>query len=106
MLKGVSLVVYFADRPYRISGHISLEKFLRLWDEGVDSFKVDPPTAQLSIYNISGDKHDILIITSPNIKGDTISFMVKELEEGDSMPKSFEHATLFIDAFPCAVNSC
>jgi len=97
--KEVPLVVYFADRPYRISGHISLEKFLWLWDKGEDNFKDVPPTAQLSVYDENGDKHDVLIITSPIVKRDTISFKVKELEEGESIPKSFGHSTLFIDNF-------
>jgi len=97
-LMGVPLVVYFTDRPHRISGHISLEKFRWLWDKGVDNFEEDPPTAQLSVYSESGDKHDVLIISSPRVKGDTISFNVKELEESESIPKSFGHSTLFIDS--------
>jgi len=98
-LKDIPLVVYFTDRPVRQSGHISLEKFIGMWDQGVDNFKDVPPTAQLSVYDESGDKHDVLIISSPKVKGDTISFKVKELEESESIPKSFRHSTLFIDNF-------
>lgn len=98
-LKDVPLVVYFTDRPVRQSGHISLEKFIGMWDKGADNFEEVPPTAQLSVYVEDRDKHDVLIISSPKVKGDTISFNVKELEEGDSIPKSFGHSTLFIDNF-------
>ena len=98
-LKDVPLVVYFTDRPVRESGHFSLEKFIGMWDKGLDSFKDVPPTAELSVYGENGDKHDVFIISKPMIKGDTISFKIKELDEGDNIPKSFSHATLFIDNF-------
>lgn len=98
-LKGVPLVVYFADRPVRESGHLSLKKFIGMWDKGVDNFKDDPPTAELSVYDENGDKHDVFIISKPIIIEDTISFKIKELVEGDNIPKSFSHATLFIDAY-------
>ena len=96
-LKGVPLVVYLSDRPHRISGHISLEDFVESWNKGVDNFIDNPPNAILSVYDESGDKHDVLIISSPKVKGDTISFKVLELEESEDIPKSFGHATLFID---------
>ncbi len=97
VLNEVPQVVYFTDRPVRQSGHITLNKFIDMWDRGVDSFKLDPPTAQLSVYDEDGDLHDVMIISSPIVKGDSVSFKVKELEEKDNIPLSFEHATLFID---------
>ena len=96
-LKEVPLVVYFSDRPNRIAGHVTLEKFIEMWDKGVDSFKVDPPDAELAIYDESGDKHGVLIISAPVVKGDSISFRVRVFAE--SVPESFGHATLFIDSF-------
>ena len=62
-LKGIPLVVYFSDRPVRVAGHITLEKFAGMWDKGVDNFKVDPPNAEIAIYDESGDKHAVLIIS-------------------------------------------
>ena len=94
-LKGIPLVVYFSDRPVRVAGHITLEKFAGMWDKGVNSFKADPPNAELAIYDKKGDKHAILIISSPEVKGDTISFKVRLISE--SIPKSLWHSTLFID---------
>ncbi len=102
-LKGVPLVVYFADRPNRIAGHITLEKFVGMWDKGVDNFYVDPPDAELAIYDESGDKHSVMIISAPEVKGDTISFLVRVFAE--SIPKSFGHSTLFIDPFPTGMNN-
>jgi len=96
-LKGIPLVVYFSDRPYRISGHISLEEFVGIWDKGVDSFKTDPPNAELAIYDKSGIKHAVLIISRPEIKGDTVYFKVRVIDE--SLPKSFGLSTLFIDMY-------
>ena len=105
-LKGVPLVVYFADRPYRVAGHMNLESFLQLWDKGVDNFKDNPPNAQLAIYEESGDKHAVLIISKQAVNGDAISFKVDIIDE--TLPGSFGHATLFIDGlgiiFPSGQN--
>jgi hypothetical protein len=94
-LKGIPLVVYFSDRPVRVAGHITLEKFAGMWDKGVNSFKADPPNAELAIYDKKGDKHTILIISRPEIKKDTISFKVRLIS--GSIPKSLGHSTLFVD---------
>ncbi len=94
-LKGIPLVVYFSDRPVRVAGHITLEKFVGMWDKGVDNFKDNPPNAELAIYDKKGDKHAVLIISRPEVKGDTISFKVRLI--GESIPKSLGHSTLFID---------
>jgi len=99
-LKGVPLVVYFSDRPVRVAGHITLEEFLGMWDMGVDNFKNNPPN--LAIYEENGDKHAVLIITKPEVKGDNISFKVKLI--GENIPESFEHSTLFIDGSNYRVN--
>lgn len=97
-LNGVPNVVYFSDRPAKVAGHISLEKFVGMWDKGVDNFKTDPPNAELSIYEKEGDKHSVLIISSPEVKGETISFKVKLLTPNEPIPNSFTHSALFIDS--------
>ncbi len=95
-LKGVPLVVYFSDRPVRAAGHITLEKFTGMWDKGADNFKADPPNTELAIYSKNGDKHAILIVSRPEIKGNAISFKVQLISGGP--PNSFGHSTLFIDS--------
>lgn len=94
-LKDVPLVVYFTDRPQRSSGHMDLGAFVETWDEGGDTFKKDPPNAELSIFNGDGDKHAVLIVDKPVVSADDISFDVTVLN-GD-VPGAFGHATLFID---------
>ena len=47
-LNGVPTVIYFSDRPDRVAGHLSLEKFVESWNRGSDSFKADPPNATLT----------------------------------------------------------
>ena len=94
-LKDVPLVVYFSDRPVRKAGHISLGEFVSIWEKGADSFKNDPPNAELALFEKKSDKHAVVIISNPEVKGDTISFKVKII--GEMIPKKFEHSTLFID---------
>ena len=101
-LGDVPLVVYFTDRPYRKSGHMSLEDFAKMWEQDVETYNQVPPNAELAIYDQDGDTHAVLIIDTPEITGSVISFMVTVLE--GEIPETFDHATLFIDAFPTCVN--
>lgn len=98
-LSGIPLVVYFSDRPYRLAGHISLQDFASLWNEGDDSFSKYPPNAELAIYGQSGGTQAVLIISEPEFTGASISFTVTVLE-GD-ISETFGQATLFIDAATC-----
>src|SRR5271165_268228 len=49
-LTGISpTTLYFSDRPKRVVGHMTTDKFVGLWDDrGENSFGVDPPNAVLS----------------------------------------------------------
>lgn len=98
-LEGVPLVVYFSDRPVRKAGHMSLESFLEMWDNGKDNFKNDPPNAELAMYQENGDKHSVFVISNPEVKGDEISFKVELLNLKEGIPKTLGHSTLFIDNF-------
>ena len=94
-LKGVPLVVYFSDRPVRKSGHISLEEFIQMWDQGVDSFRDNPPNAELALFDKKRDEHAVVVLRNPKVAGNTISFEVEVI--GETVPEKFEHSTLFID---------
>ena len=96
-LKDVPLVVYFSDRPHRISGMLSIQVFEQGWRQGPDSFKADPPNGTLSILGKDKDTNVVVELMDPNVKvkEGTISFKVRILQ--GELPKSFEHATLFID---------
>lgn len=97
-LKDVPLVVYFSDRPHRISGQLSLQVFAQGWDQGNDSFRADPPNATLSIMTEDGVKNAIVELSEPDakVKEGFISFKVRVLD--GEVPKKFGTATLFIDA--------
>ena len=97
-LNDVPLVVYFSDRPYRVAGHMSLEKFVELWGKGSDSFKADPPNATLSIFGEQGNKDVVVELMEPRIKEATLVFRVRLLK--GNIAKSFGAASIFIDAFP------
>jgi hypothetical protein len=43
-----SATLYFSDRPQRVVGHMATADFVDLWDEGDNSFAVDPPNAVLA----------------------------------------------------------
>lgn len=90
--------IVFADRPVRAAGHVMTTQFIQQWDEGKDSFAIDPPNATISVLsNTPGDVDDAVVeLTKPALNGDTLSFQVKVLqgEIDNSGP-----AALFIDWF-------
>lgn len=100
-LKDVPLVVYFSDRPHRISGQLSIQVFQQGWREGPDSFKADPPNATLSILTEDGVNNIVVELSEPNVmvKEGTISFKVKTLQ--GVIPKSFGSSSLFVDYAAC-----
>jgi len=100
-LNDAPLVVYFADRPVRKAGHLTLEQFANLWDSGENDFEKNPPSAQLSINddsgkNESGIAYAVLILEKPKVKGDSISFKVSFID--GNIPATFEKATVYIDS--------
>jgi len=99
-LTGVPAVVYFSDRPNRIAGHMSVQEFVEMWEEGADNFADNPPNAALSISN--GDVA-VVELTNPLLIENGVTFVI-EILDGD-IPVSLDSSALFIDAFPTAVNS-
>ncbi len=98
-LKGVSpSTTFFSDRPERIAGHLPTQKFLKIWDEGKDSFKNDPPNANLSILGEKEGATDLVLeISNPRMKGNDLSYDIKILD--GVPPKKGGIASLFIDWF-------
>ena len=100
ILTGVSPnTIVFADRPIRAAGHQTTEQFIMQWDEGKDSFAIDPPNATISV--LGGDGSDVsdavVTLKSAKLEGSTLTFDVKVLEgnlDGAAGP-----AALFIDWF-------
>lgn len=96
-LEKVPLVVYFSDRPARVSGQLSLQVFAQGWDQGPDSFRADPPNATLSILKDDGVQKVVIEISEPDVKvkEGSISFKYRVLQ--GELPEKFGTATLFID---------
>jgi hypothetical protein len=99
-LNDVPVVVYFADRPARMSGQLSLQVFAQGWDTGAQTLEKDPPNGTLSIFAEDKDNNVVLELSDPNVmvKEGKISFKVRVLF--GELPENFGHATLFIDAVP------
>ena len=91
--------IVFADRPYRAAGHVLTKHFLREWDEGSDSFAKNPPNATISVLSAEGDTVEdaVVVLKSPKLDGDKLTFEVTVLEGGVS--KATGPASLFIDWF-------
>jgi hypothetical protein len=89
-------VTFFSDRPYRIAGHVLVPGFIKLWDEGEDSFKDDPPNANLSILKDGQVKSAVVEIADPQLKNDRLTYKVVKVLDGE-LPTSGGVCSLFID---------
>ena len=91
--------IVFADRPFRAAGHVLTKHFLKEWDEGSDSFAKDPPNATISVLSAEGDSVEdaVVVLKSPKLEGDKLTFEVSVLEGG--LSKATGPASLFIDWF-------
>jgi len=96
-LNGVPNVIYFSDRPVRVAGHLSLEKFVESWNKGSDSYKADPPNATLSVLTKDGAKNVVVELMSVEQKSGSVVFKISVLD--GHIRESFERSTLFIDDY-------
>ena len=95
-LKGVaSDTLYFSDRPDRIVGRITTEKFVDTWAKGSDSFKKDPPNAVLSILHGTETQDIVVVLKKPMLKGDDLIYDVEILDGNKTV--SGNACALFID---------
>ena len=67
--------------------------------EGSDSFAKDPPNATISVLSAEGDAVEdaVVVLKSPKLEGDKLTFEVTVLEGG--LSKATGPASLFIDWF-------
>lgn len=91
--------LYFADRPQRVAGHITLPAYMDEWtaQAGANNFANDPPNATLSIYE-GGKKENSLVvveISNPVIQGKDLIYTYKLID--GTMPKEGGTTALFID---------
>lgn len=100
ILTGVSAnSIVFADRPVRAAGHVATEQFIMQWDEGKDSFAVDPPNATVSVLGGDGSEVSDAVVTlkAPKLEGNTLTFDIAVLE--GSLAGATGPAAVFIDNF-------
>jgi hypothetical protein len=95
-LTGVSPVtIFFTDRPERIAGNMKTARFVPFWSEGKDSFKSNPPNADVSIIEGEELRQIVAELQDPMLKGDDLTYTVKILQ-GD-MPAKGADVSVFID---------
>jgi hypothetical protein len=81
-LTGVSpSAIVFADRPVRSAGHQLTANLLDEWKSD-DSFGKDPPNATVSALgkDASTDRDAVVVLKSPKLDGDKLTFDVQVLE--------------------------
>jgi hypothetical protein len=89
--------IVFADRPVRSAGHVLTAHLLEEWGTGSDSFAKDPPNATVSVFSKdgSGVRDAVVVLKTPNLAGDRLTFDVQVLE-GD-LAGADGPASVFID---------
>ena len=89
------ITVLFSDRPERLAGHMATDDFVPFWGEGDDSFKSNPPNADLAL--LENDKVENVVVTlhDPKLEGGSLSYRVDVLE--GELPASGGASSLFID---------
>lgn len=89
------VTVFFSDRPDRIAGNMTTERFVSLWSEGDDSFRAVPPNADLSILE-KGELRQVIVVLRDPVLEDGALHYTTEILEG-VMPVEGENVSVFID---------
>ena len=88
--------LYFSDRPDRVVGRESTEKFVEhWWKEGPDSFASNPPNAVLAVMSKPVPLDLVVVLKEPKLEGDSLVYTVEVLDGPDS--GEGEANALFID---------
>lgn len=95
-LTGVSPVtVFFTDRPERVAGNMKTAAFIPFWSEGKDSFKSNPPNADISLLEGKALTQIVVVLQDPVLSGDDLAYTVKVLQ--GEMPAKAADVSVFID---------
>jgi hypothetical protein len=98
------MTVFFSDRPERLTGQIRNDLFAKLWSEGKNSFKSDPPNAALSVFDPKGQPTQAtLVLSNPRMDGKDVQYNVRVLK--GAIPATGAESTLFIDGYGAPCNS-
>jgi hypothetical protein len=91
--------IYFADRPARVAGHLTMQAFLEEWTEraGPDNFGADPPNASLSVYEPGRTDNSVAIIriSHPRVEGRDLTYRYRMIQ--GPVPRAGGPTTIFID---------
>jgi hypothetical protein len=92
--------LYFSDRPHRIVGRETTQKFVQTWDVGEGNFSETPPNAVLAVMQKPVPLDLVVVLKDPVLEGDTLTYQVEVLDGPDS--GKGEASALFIDviSFP------
>ena len=88
-------VLFFSDRPDRVTGHVHVNEFVDEWDEGDDSFAKVPPNAVLSFVEHDELENVVVVLKNPRLRPGSLIYDVEVLEGHKQV--SGEAASLFID---------
>ena len=97
ILKGVGpTVLFFSDRPERIAGHMTNERYLKLWTkDGKDSFLADPPNATVSVFADDTEANLVVTLKNPQFDGDDLTYDISVLQ--GKLPEKGGPCSVFID---------
>ena len=97
ILKGISpTVLFFTDRPERIAGHMTNERYLKLWKEdGKDSFLADPPNATVSVFTDDRVADLVVTLRKPIFNGGDLTYDITVIQ--GKLPEKGGPGAVFID---------
>jgi hypothetical protein len=97
ILKGIGpTVLFFSDRPERIAGHMTNERYLKLWrEDGKDSFLADPPNATVSVFADDTETNLVVTLRNPQFTGDDLSYDISVIQ--GKLPDKGGPCSVFID---------
>lgn len=89
--------LFFADRPDRVVGHVSTQKFVNEWGNGENSFAQDPPNAVITFLESDDTTPEdaTVVLRNPQLAGDALTYSIEVLE--GTLPTSAGACSLFID---------
>ena len=97
ILKGIGpTVLFFSDRPERIAGHMTNDRYLKLWrEDGKDSFLADPPNATVSVFADDTETNLVVTLRNPQFTGDNLTYDISVIQ--GKLPEKGGPCSVFID---------
>ena len=77
---------------------MTMEDFLKDWNEGKDNFATDPPNAVLSTFDKDKITDVVLVLSKPRLKGQDLSYDVSILD--GEIPATGGESSLFAQVIP------